>query len=398
MRKHSGSEQTPVEEIFRGADGERWFGDGPPLWTQGRKDRPAMTRRQARLQRHKLAKALRRHGKGNEAALRLAEKIAACRPGGRCLSGTCPECTRATQRLFVATSASLIARSSVSTVAISVVLWDARVADGRLEFEPDLFGRLSRRLRAALGKAGVRQAIGGFDISANEHADQRFAPHFRPHAWIIVPASQFANASKAFREFFPPSKTIRRPVFAKSFDGDLRGLAYAIKTDFVRRISLPRQPLPDGSVSRRNTRDRLLLGRQRVELALALDRVGLGARIFLQGLRMVKTPDGARILRSEATKRPTSERQETRVPSPRVDGRLTTTRAALRPGAPPSLPKEPTPAGARRSTSEPTRRPIGKGDDPRPNQSTERRTQTRSASPSKHAGNGVKKPVPKKGE
>jgi hypothetical protein len=86
---------------------------------------------------------------------------------------------------------------------------------------------------------------------------------------------------------------------------------------------------------RRNTRDRPLLGCQRVEITLALDRVGLGARIFLHGLRMVKTPDGARILRSEAIKRPTCERQETRVPSPRVDGRLTTTRAALRPGAPP---------------------------------------------------------------
>ena len=104
-----------------------------------------------------------------------------------------------------------------------------------------------------------------------------------------MPASQFARGERSFA-IFSPSKTVRAgPVFAKSFDGDLRGLAYAVKTGFVRRISLPRQPLADGSVTRRNTRDRPLLGRQRVELALALDRVGLGARIFLHGLRIVKT-------------------------------------------------------------------------------------------------------------
>ena len=398
MRKQNGSQQTLLEKVLRGADGERWFGDGPPLWTQGRKDRPAKTLRQARLQRRQLVKALRRHGRGDEAALRLADKIAACRPRRRCLSGACPECTRATQRLFVATSDRLITLSEISMIAVSVVFRGAGIAEGKLAQTGDPFSVVSQKLRAALRKAGVRQAIGGFDVSANEHADQRFASHYRPHAWIIVPASQFARGEKVFRGFFPPSKTIRRPVFAKSFDGDLRGLAYAVKTDFVRRISLPRQPLPDGSVSRRNTRDRLLLGRQKVELALALDRVGLGARIFLRGLRIVKTADNVRIVRTEVTRRPTCERQETRVPSPRVDGRLTTTRAALRPGAPPNLSKEPTPAGARRSTSEPTRRPIGKGDDPHPNKSTERRTKPRSTSPSKHAGNGVKKPVPKKGE
>ena len=221
MRNHAGSEQTPVEEIFRGADGERWFGDGPPRWTQGRSNRPAMIRRQARLQRRKLVKALRRHGKGNNAALRLAERIAACRPGRRCLSGACPECMRATQRFSVATNADLLARSGVSTVAVSVVFSGAGIADGDLARWPSLFGRISRRLHEALRKAGVRQAVGGFDISANEHQDLRFVPHYRPHAWIIVPASQFGEARRPFANVFrragpcgarPTSKVRRRPA------------------------------------------------------------------------------------------------------------------------------------------------------------------------------------------
>ena len=327
-----------LSRILSSPTGRRWFGDGAPTWNQGRGGKPAKTGEEAEGERRQLVKAFRRHGRGNVAALRLAERIATCRAGRRCLSGACPECMRATQRFFVRAGADLLARSGVSTVAVSVVFSGAGIAEDDLAREPELFGRISTRLRAALGKAGVRQAIGGFDISANEHAEQRFAPHFRPHAWMVVPASQFAKASKAFREFFPPSKTIRRPVFTKSFDGDLRGLAYAVKTDFVRRISLPRKPLADGTVKRRNTRDRPMLARQRVELALALDRVGLGARIFLHGLRMVKTADNVRIVGTEATRRPTRERRETRPASPKADGKPTITRAAKRPGPPPAKP------------------------------------------------------------
>ena len=132
MRKHNGSEQAPVEKILHGADGERWFGDGSPVWTQGRKDRPAKTLRQARLQRRQLVKALRRHGKGDEAALRLADKIAACRPGRRCLSGACPECMRATQRLFVATSDRADCPIKLDVIAVSVIFSGAGIAEGDL--------------------------------------------------------------------------------------------------------------------------------------------------------------------------------------------------------------------------------------------------------------------------
>jgi hypothetical protein len=73
---------------------------------------------------------------------------------------------------------------------------------------------------------------------------------------------------------------------AKPFDGSLRGLAYAHKTGFQRRVTLPRVQLPDGEVKRRNTRNRPLRARQKLEIALALDRIGLEGRIFLYGLRI----------------------------------------------------------------------------------------------------------------
>ena len=101
-----------------------------------------------------------------------------------------------------------------------------------------------RRIARALRAAGIRQAFGGFDVSANEHDADRFAPHYRPHAYLFVPASQFARGEAVFREFFPVSEAVRRPVVAKAFNGYRGGLAYALKTEFQRRVRLPRATLP----------------------------------------------------------------------------------------------------------------------------------------------------------
>jgi hypothetical protein len=51
-------------------------------------------------------------------------------------------------------------------------------------------------------------------------------------------------------------------------------------------VTLPRERLPDGEIKRRNTRDRPLRARQKLEIALALDRIGPEGRIFLHGLQI----------------------------------------------------------------------------------------------------------------
>jgi hypothetical protein len=213
------------------------------------------------------------------------------------LSAFCAECSYAGQRLFVSTTSDLLGRSAVNAIVVSVVAWDARAAQGQLARECQLFAPLSRKLRNALTAAGVRQAFGGFDVSANEHAAQRFAPHYRPHAWIFAPASQMARGERVFRQFFPTSRIVRRPVQMHRFDGDLRGLAYALKTNFSRRVSLEQGALANGDIVRRNTRLRPLLARQKVELALALDKIGIGARLFLHGLRIVESCGVVRLKR-----------------------------------------------------------------------------------------------------
>jgi len=322
-RHLNGSDTLAIRNCLGGPDVERWYGDGPPHWRQGRGNRPAMTSDEARAQRRRDVKMLRRHGKGDPQALDLADAIAACRPGRRCGRAGCMECKRATQRLFVEASDQLLRRSSVRVLAVSVVPRGAGAFEGDLSLDADMFGRLSRQIARALRAAGVRQAFGGLDVSANEHDAGRFAPHYRPHAYLFVPASQFVRSEAVFREFFPVSEAVRRPVVAKAFNGRRGGLAYALKTEFQRRVTLPRATLPGGEVKRRNTRDRPLRARQKLELALALDRVGLGARIFLHGLRMAWTDGGIRFVgrapdtapRREQASTPTSSATRVRAAS-----------------------------------------------------------------------------------
>jgi hypothetical protein len=281
----SNAERSAIEQILSCA--ERWFRDGEPRWTEGRLNRPAMSAKEAKVRRRQTIKLLRRHGNSDPAAMKLATKLDTCRPRQRCLSLACHECRRAAQRVFVAAGEQLMRRPTRTGVtAISVVYFDARIPDRGLAKVPSLFGRVAHYLRAALIQAGVRQAIGGFDVSANEDASVGFAPHYRPHAWLFIPTSQIARCESVFRQQFPPSATVRRPVVMKTFDGNRRGLAYALKGDFERRISLPREVQSDETVKRRNTRHRALLAPQKLELALALDRISLDARMLFLGLRL----------------------------------------------------------------------------------------------------------------
>jgi hypothetical protein len=82
------------------------FTDGPPHWvvSKGKKyERPSQTLAQANRQRMVAAKRLHWHGNrnGDMAAINLETKLLACKPSQPCLSGACPICMRAQQRLLV---------------------------------------------------------------------------------------------------------------------------------------------------------------------------------------------------------------------------------------------------------------------------------------------------------
>jgi hypothetical protein len=280
--------------ILLGPFALQWYGDGEPTWKQGRHRKPAKTSKQARTERRQLVKVLRRHGKGNDSALRLADILENCSKKHRCLSAACPVCSRAFQRWFVSAASSIVSRKKQWHVASLV--WRAhRFPEGKLD--PDtMFEALRRHLRVSLRRAEIRLAIGGFDISMNEHEDGKFVPHWRPHAWILVATKNPKRLRKHLKTKFPASKRVRRPLRIVRYDGSPTALAYALKTDFLRRVSLPRKRKSPSNTTRRNTRDRPLRSTQKIELALALHRIGLPDRVFQLGRASVLNADHAESL------------------------------------------------------------------------------------------------------
>jgi hypothetical protein len=155
-------------------------------------------------------------------------------------------------------------------------------------FEP-----IAGQLIEAIEAARISKAIGGFDITLNEHQKRKFAPHWQPHAWIFVLKKEIRLGEEAFRAQFPQAiPRVRRPVMIKRFNGNLAGIAYALKGDFSRRISLPKARRRDGKGRSRNVRYRPLRARQKLELMLMLDRIGLESRVFLFGVVVIDLPKG----------------------------------------------------------------------------------------------------------
>jgi hypothetical protein len=274
---------VPFSDILRVLLNEQYFSDGLPTWSEGRKQRGAETSDEAKRRSLLLIKALLRDER--EAALPLAEKLERCSPSKPCQSGACPSCTRAAQRLLVDATGSAFAAHDEKMLAVSIAFGSAAIPESDLT-KTALFTGIRRRVSQVFESAGVA-AIGGFDVSLNEHADGDFAPHWLPHLWAIVPTAPMRQFERDFRQQFPRDRLVRRPVKILQFDGAPAGFAYALKSVFVRRITLPARELEDGVRSTFGTRSKVLYGSARVELALALDRAGLGERLFIRGHKLV---------------------------------------------------------------------------------------------------------------
>ena len=307
---------TTINDILSSQGGRRFFGDGPPTWRQGRNDQPAKTSELAVHERGLLVKALRRDGSAE--ALELAGRIDLCRRGRRCLSGACPACARAAQRVFVHACRNLFEDHGQEMVAVNAVCHWAAIDRGQLADHDDLFEETRGRLRSALADVAVR-AVGGFDVSLNTHETDAFEPYWAPHVLIIAPTRRLLRLKRDFREWFPPGDDTPRPVRMSKFDGEARGFAYAVKPEFTRRISLEPRRFADGSRSTFGTRNKRIGGANRVELALALDRAGLDARLFMRGYELVTSGGDVEIVRLPALRRRASQQadQPARLPTAR---------------------------------------------------------------------------------
>ena len=157
------------------------------------------------------------------------------------------------------------------------------------------FTEIGKQLILAFKAANITHALGGFDISINEHLTGDFAPHWRPHAWIFIKSRELTKkAERRLRKHFPADPLlIPKPVMIKRFNRSLTAIAYALKGDFQRRVTLPKNTNRDGSTKkRRNVRYRPLRAKQKLELLMMLDRIGLESRVFLYGVEVIDLPKG----------------------------------------------------------------------------------------------------------
>jgi hypothetical protein len=290
------SEWAPqsATEILRSRVGRQFYGDSTSPWREGRNRRHPKSFERAAHDRDLLVKALLRDS--TPEADELAETLNGCSGQKPCLSGGCPLCRRAMQKMWVRATDELFDANDGRMVAANIIWRKGDIRYGRLAGDT-IFARLDERLRKAL-KAARIPAVGGFDISANEHEAGDFEPHWMPHAWLLAPARAFRRGEAVLRQWFlSDGNRTFRPVETNDFDGNPKGFAYALKTDFIRRDSLVKRILPDGSRSTFGTRDKPIGGPERIELALALDQAGLDARVFLRGYRLLASEDDVAVRR-----------------------------------------------------------------------------------------------------
>jgi hypothetical protein len=171
----------------------------------------------AKGNRLKRIRFLRRYRKSNAEAVRLADRLEECSRKHRCFSGACPECGHLLQRAWVRESGSLprsILGEGGELVALSLVLPNSIVPQGNLKsFD---VRNMQRRLKSRLDDADIDVAIGGIDFSFNEDEQNKYSGFWCPHAYVIV-ATQNRRQLAARLDGFTPSLEIPHPTKVTPF-------------------------------------------------------------------------------------------------------------------------------------------------------------------------------------
>jgi hypothetical protein len=247
----------------------------------------------ARLKRERqeLVNRLRKKANGKQAAIQLADKLEGCKPQARCKSAACPECNHAAAQLVTQVARRFLKEqpSSDTIVCVSIVPADGVSKPGNLT--KDQHARNVRRLKAALGRAGVTWFIGASDWSFNEHDEDRYQPHWSHHLYGFAATNDPEQLKQALQRQFPKTDSIPRPVTVQVWDGKKKPIRYMVKSEFWRRIGTDDAQRYDktngGQRWCRATDKQPLLSTQKRELLLHLDQIGLQGRLVMRWLQIV---------------------------------------------------------------------------------------------------------------
>ncbi|MBB4397197.1 hypothetical protein GGD62_006330 [Bradyrhizobium sp. ERR14] len=249
---------------------ERWFGDGQPKWEH------LPTSAQTKIERIKRTRLLKKHG-----SVIVGSLLAECAPNKRCLSGCCPECGRALQRVFAAKATDLLVPHHEYDVASMI----GRTSRRRGQLHTLSLLRFKQHALRALREGHAGMAIGAIDFSFNEFPLTQDYSRWTPQIWLLIHNANRPRWERLTRKAFQPRPLVPRPVRIAPWDGNIKALGYALKTDFVRRISTTTERFARGQIRPcKNTQPDRLRAAERVELYEYLHSLGLEGRLVLFGV------------------------------------------------------------------------------------------------------------------
>jgi hypothetical protein len=222
---------------------------------------------------------------GDDAAKKLASKLAACERYPRCNSPICPMCVRALRCWFICQAIGCInglQLSNPSALRGKVVRFSAVPPEayrfGHLA-DADLWA-LNNKLQKRHERAEFPLVFAGVDISLNVFDNSTSDACWQPHVYGLIIGLTPDQVRVALSGHYPPGKHARRPLLVTRCKKLAAVLSYCIKPYFSRRSGYH-----DDHNGRRNNRAQPLNGSQMQELAAWLDHYRLEDRYLLRGCR-----------------------------------------------------------------------------------------------------------------
>jgi hypothetical protein len=153
--------------------------------------------------------------------------------------------------------------------------------------------RFIRRTKDKIGRAGIPTIIGAIDWSFNE-VEGKNRKRWSRHLHGVTPEGGTSTDLKALKKQFPKSRDVRKPVHVVPWDGDPQALRYLVKQPTKRRISFTGTRFDKKTGKHRTCRDtdkQPLRSRDRLQLLLHLDDIGIAGRLFLKGVQFINRKD-----------------------------------------------------------------------------------------------------------
>lgn len=211
---------------------------------------------------------------GQKRQRRLADKLAQCRRGERCGSEACRVCKRRFRLRELKQVGAILAKMSL--VRVSVIPAGMLIPLGQLHTAD--IGKIKNRVRKALERSAIcsRTVFGGIDISLNAENNQIVG--WQLHIYLLIEGQNDKVLRKAVRGIFHPDPQAAKPFEFGSVTNLGAAISYADKAMFELRSGYIKN-------GQHRVRGLPLKATHRHELLPFLDKLGLGGRLILRGLR-----------------------------------------------------------------------------------------------------------------